>query len=121
MLSKLTELTFENNPVEKESNILNILKEKFPSLNSGSLSRFVSNVTATKNEAFSKVSIMKNGSDGSMKNCNTLAKKKALENTVIKIIQKEWEKEMERRMDNLLRIQLQKWVTRVLCRVDTLK
>ena len=31
-----------------------------------------------------------------MKNCNTLAKKKALENTVIKIIQKEWEKEMER-------------------------
>tara|TARA_B110000285_G_C15120825_1_gene617023 strand:- start:835 stop:969 length:135 start_codon:yes stop_codon:yes gene_type:complete len=31
-----------------------------------------------------------------MKHCNTLAKKKALENTVIKIIQKEWEKEMER-------------------------
>jgi hypothetical protein len=85
MLSKLTELTFENNPVEKEANILNLLKEKFPSLNSASLSRFVSNVSATKNEAFSKVSITKNG-DASMKNCNTLAKKKALENTVIKII-----------------------------------
>ena len=30
------------------------------------------------------------------KNGNTVAKKKALENTVIKIIQKEWEKELER-------------------------
>jgi len=49
-----------------------------------------------KNEPYSKVNVMKNNQDSSMKNCNTLAKKKALENTVIKIIQKEWEKEMER-------------------------
>ena len=34
MLSKLKDLTFENNPVEKESNILAVLKEKFPALNS---------------------------------------------------------------------------------------
>jgi len=33
MLCKLTELTFENNPVEKDYNILDVLKEKFPSLN----------------------------------------------------------------------------------------
>lgn len=39
---------------------------------------------------------MKSKEEMNMKNCNTLAKKKALENTVIKIIQKEWEKEMER-------------------------
>ena len=37
MRSKLTELTFENNPVEKDANILEVLKEKFPSLNSSSL------------------------------------------------------------------------------------
>ena len=97
MLSKLTELTFENNPVEKEANILNVLKEKFPMLNNASLSRFVqaANLNAVKNEAFSKVAVMKNSTDISMKNCNTLAKKKALENTVIKIIQKEWEKELQ--------------------------
>lgn len=53
-------------------------------------------MNAVKNEAFSKVAVTKNSTDISMKNCNTLAKKKALENTVIKIIQKEWEKEMER-------------------------
>lgn len=33
MLLKLTELTFENNPIERESDILTILKEKFPGLN----------------------------------------------------------------------------------------
>jgi hypothetical protein len=98
MLCKLTEFTFENNPVEKEANILNVLKDKFPYLNNASLSRFVTaaNAVAEKKETNQKVSIMKNGADISMKNCNTLAKKKALENTVIKIIQKEWEKEMER-------------------------
>ena len=87
MLAKLTELTFENNPVEKEANILNVLKDKFPYLNNASLSRFVNaaNTVAEKKESNQKVSIIKNGTD-SMKNCNTLAKKKALENTVIKII-----------------------------------
>lgn len=37
MLAKLSELTFENNPVEKDANILEVLKEKFPALNSASL------------------------------------------------------------------------------------
>jgi len=34
MLASLTDLTLENNPVEKETNILDVLKDKFPSLNS---------------------------------------------------------------------------------------
>ena len=52
---------------------------------------------AVKADQVTKVNITKNGSsDASMKHCNTLAKKKALVNTVIKIIHKEWEKEMER-------------------------
>ena len=34
MLSALTELTLENNPIEKDKNLSKILKEKFPALKS---------------------------------------------------------------------------------------
>lgn len=91
----------------------NILKDKFPSLTSDYLTKLISYITSQKDRAsrcsslareeaskcsFTAQVVSNDSKDKALgpKSGHTAAKKKAQENAVIKIIQKEWEKEMER-------------------------
>jgi Leucine-rich repeat (LRR) protein len=112
MLANLTELTLENNPVEKDVNLKFILQEKFPALNQLTMSRIlVASPPAPITKAdTSMMNTLLSPRESSVerkveaqyptvvhaKNGNTATKRKAQENAVIKIIQKEWERETER-------------------------
>ena len=50
-MPQLCELTLESNPIEKDSNLKNILKDKFPSLNSDYLSKLITYITSQKDRA----------------------------------------------------------------------
>ena len=96
MLQSLAEVTLENNPIEKNVNLVSILKDKFPGMKD-----YTPLSPKSKPIPSSALSLVKNESRENINfnihpAVNTAAKKKAHENAVIKIIQKEWDKEMER-------------------------
>ena len=79
----VTQLTFENNPVERHEKLQVMVADKFPKVN-------LPAKTMPIKRDLSKEKL------GSPKGGITAAKRKAQENQVIKIIQKEWERETER-------------------------
>ena len=117
MLAQVTELTLENNPIEKDAKLQQKVQEKFPGLSQSSLQKMQtvglqkSGERASEQKDSRASTTLKSPRDTSLepkdaptggvghvvpKSGNTAAKRKAQENAVIKIIQKEWERETER-------------------------
>lgn len=118
MLAKVGELTLENNPIERDSNIKKILEEKFPGLSPLTMQK-IQNTSSCSPAPMRDKNVLDSSTLGTIlspressverereqsttptivhaKGGLTAAKKKAQENQVIKIIQKEWEKETDR-------------------------
>ncbi|CDW72990.1 leucine rich repeat family protein [Stylonychia lemnae] len=119
-LPSLTDITLENNPIEKIAKFQQIIKDKFPSVQFLNLQKInlpleetitkkepttpVSNKNADKslisnNEKKSPNRVLEMGvnqTKNSSNNVTSSVSKPKIESNVIKIIQREWEKECER-------------------------
>ena len=112
IFGSVKELTIENNPIEKDANFQTIIKEVFPSLSANSLQKLqqtglgksaINEITSKDSKVIHNQQNLKcflttppKKDEPAKMSGLTAAKRKAQENTVIKIIQKEWERETER-------------------------